>query len=367
MTERLDCIVIGAGVIGLAVARRLARDGRDVLILEETDSIGSITSSRNSEVIHAGIYYEKDSLKAQYCVEGKKRLYDYLESRAIDHERCGKLIVAVDDAEVSRLETLEEHARSNGVNDLEWISGSEAMAMEPELNCVKALLSPSTGIFDSHSFMLSLLGDAENKGAQVAFFSSVKKGSIQDDGIVLNVMCENEEMTLKANTVINASGLGAHHVISNLDGFPNKHIPPSYMAKGNYFSLIGKSPFRHLVYPVPVSAGLGVHYTRDLGGQGRFGPDVQWIDEIDYSIDPERSDSFYAAIRRYWPGLPDNSLSPAYAGIRPKLQAPGEPAMDFLIQGKETHGIDGLVNLFGIESPGLTSSLAIAHAVARKL
>ncbi|MBL6931053.1 MAG: NAD(P)/FAD-dependent oxidoreductase [Rhodospirillales bacterium] len=367
MGERVDCAVIGAGVVGLAIARKLAIQGREVIVLEREDAIGTITSARNSEVIHAGLYYPEGSLKARLCVAGRALLYDYLQERAINHQRCGKLIVATTEEESEALEDILEKARINGVDDMTRINAADARAMEPELTCHGALFSPSTGIFDSHSYMLNLQGDAENHGASFAFLSTVAGGQIKDGAVSLDVSGADGTMTLDCSTVINAAGLGAQKIASSIDGFPLQKVPPLHYAKGNYFTLNGKAPFKHLIYPLPGKASLGTHYTRDLGGQGRFGPDVQWIDDIDYNVDPDRAESFYAAIRRYWPGLADGTLNPAYSGIRPKIQAPGEPTADFIIQDTGVHGVRGLINLFGIESPGLTSSLAIADEVASRL
>jgi L-2-hydroxyglutarate oxidase LhgO len=367
MSERVDCVVIGAGVIGLAIARKLAMQGREVIVLECEDAIGTATSARNSEVIHAGLYYPKDSLKARLCVAGRALLYDYLQERAINHQRCGKLIVATNAEETEALDGILEKARLNGVDDMQRISAADAHAMEPELSCHGALLSPSTGIFDSHTYMLNLQGDAESHGVTFAFLSTVTGGQIKNDRISLEVSGADGSMTLDCGSVINAAGLGAQKIVSAIDGFPLDKVPPLHYAKGNYFTLNGKAPFEHLIYPLPGKASLGTHYTRDLGGQGRFGPDVQWIGEIDYNVDPGRAESFYAAIRRYWPGLTDNALNPAYSGIRPKVQAPGEATADFIIQDAGVHGVSGLINLFGIESPGLTSSLAMADEVASRL
>lgn len=362
MTDRVEAVVIGAGVVGLAVARALALSGREVIVLESEDAIGTGTSSRNSEVIHAGIYYPKDSLKAAYCVAGRKRLYPYCAERGIGHRRCGKLIVATDEDQIPGLRELEEKARTNGVDDIRWIEGAEAMALEPALDCMAALLSPSTGIIDSHGLMLAYQGDAEAAGAMIAFRSPVTGGRVGGDGIELDVGGD-APMTVAARAVVNAAGLHAQSLARSLQGIDPALVPPCYFAKGNYFSLAGRAPFTHLIYPAPEAAGLGVHLTLDLGGQAKFGPDVEWVEEIGYDVDPGRCQGFYAAVRRYWPGLPDDSLQPAYAGIRPKIQAPGEPARDFMIQGPGDHGIAGLVNLYGIESPGLTASLAIADAV----
>ncbi len=367
MTDTTDCIVIGAGVIGLAIARNLALRGREVVVLEEADAIGTVTSARNSEVIHAGLYYPQGSLKARLCVRGRAMLYDYLKQRGIPYRRCGKLVVATNEEELSALDGVLDKARANGVDDMVKISATEARAMEPELHCTGALHSPSTGIFDSHAYMLSLQGDAENHGAVLAFLSRVTGGTVGGDGITLDVSCGGETMTLGCRTLINAAGLGAQGVAGALRGFPQDRIPPLNFAKGCYFSLNGKAPFERLIYPIPSNDGLGTHYTRDLGGQGRFGPDVEWIESIDYEVDPARGDGFYATIRKYWPGLEDGALAPAYSGIRPKVQNPGEPAADFIIQDPSVHGVAGMVNLFGIESPGLTSSLAIADEVAARI
>lgn len=362
MTETVDCVVIGAGVVGLAMARALAMAGREVIVLEAEDAIGTVTSSRNSEVIHAGIYYPEGSLKARLCRAGRDRLYGYLGEHGIDHARCGKLVVATTEAELEPLRAVERKARANGVEDIRWIGAPDAIGMEPALTCVAALISPSTGILDSHAYMLSLQGEAEDHGAAVAFLSPVTGGRADGGSIVLDVGGE-QPTALACRAVVNCAGLGAQAVARSIAGVPPQTVPPLHYAKGNYFTLAGRAPFEHLVYPVPGSASLGLHYTRDLGGQGRFGPDVEWVDAIDYQVDPGRADAFYAAIRRYWPELPDGTLNPGYSGIRPKLQAPGEPAADFVFQGPETHGVDGLVNLFGIEFPGLTASLALADAV----
>ena len=360
--ETVDCIVIGAGVVGLAAARALAQAGREVIILEAADLIGSETSSRNSEVIHAGIYYPQGSLKAQLCVAGKHALYDYCASHGVEHRRCGKLIVATDENQLDTLRSIEQKAINNGVTDLQWQDVGQVAELEPAVRCVAALLSPSTGIIDSHGLMLAYLGDAEDAGAMLALNSPVEGGEITPEGIVLEVGGA-EPMSLLARCVINSAGLYAGKLAHSLRGLLAETIPPHYYAKGNYYSLSGRSPFSRLIYPVPEQAGLGVHVSVDLGGQARFGPDVEWIDTINYDVDPRRADVFYAAVRKYWPDLPDGALTPGYAGIRPKLQAPGEPAADFVIQGPEVHGVPNLVNLYGIESPGLTASLAIAERV----
>jgi len=360
--ERVDCIVIGAGVVGLAVARRLALDGREVVVIEAEDAIGTHTSSRNSEVIHAGIYYAPGSLKARLCVPGRQALYAYCEAHGVAHRRCGKLIVAASDEQRPALDKLRAQALANGVDDLRELPGALAREMEPELSCVAALLSPSTGIIDSHAYMLALQGDAEARGAALVLRSPVEGGRAGSGGIELEVGGE-QRTRIGARWVVNSAGLHAQRVAASLAGFPAAQVPPCHYAKGNYYTLAGRAPFSRLIYPIPEAAGLGVHLTLDLAGQARFGPDVEWIDAIDYRVDPRRADAFYREIRRYWPRLPEGALAPGYSGIRPKLQAPGEPARDFLIQGPKDHGIAGLVNLFGIESPGLTASLAIADHV----
>ena len=363
--DKVDCIVIGAGVVGLAVARALALAGREVMVLEAASAIGTGTSSRNSEVIHAGIYYAPDSLKARLCVQGKKMLYDYCTERGIGHSRCGKLIVATSSSQVEQLQSIIPKAAANGVHDLVLLTRAQALAMEPQLECVAAIHSPSTGIIDSHALMLSLQGDIENAGGCVIKNTAVVQLIRQYNAIEI---ISNDGTKLISNCVINAAGLNAPRVASCIKGLDAQHVPPTYWAKGNYFSLQGKSPFKRLIYPVPEVAGLGVHLTIDLGGQAKFGPDVQWVESPDdLAVDPGRGDAFYAEVRKYWPALKDGALQASYAGIRPKLQGSGEAAGDFVIQGKAVHGVPGLVNLFGIESPGLTSSLAIGDAVSQML
>jgi len=365
MTEHVDSIVIGAGVIGLAVAWQLARSGREVIVLEAGGAIGTGISSRNSEVIHAGIYYPKDSLKARLCVAGKALLYRYCESRAVDFKRLGKLIVATCEAEVADLHGIAKKAEANGVNDLQWLDAAQVQAIEPELRAAGALFSPSTGIVDSHGLMVALQGDAEANGAVLAFNSPVVGGRVQGGQIVLDVGGE-ASMEISCDRLVNAAGLHAQSVARKLKGLGRETIPPIFYAKGNYFTLGMPSPFGHLIYPVPVPGGLGTHSVLDTGGQTKFGPDVEWVESLDYEVDPSRGDGFYAAIRRYWPDLPDGALQPGYAGIRPKLagRQGGEWGADFVIQGRESHGVAGLVNLYGMESPGLTASLAIAERVA---
>lgn len=366
MTERIDCLVIGAGVVGLAVARELANRGLETIVLERHKVIGCETSSRNSEVIHAGIYYPKNSLKARLCVAGKALLYDYCENKNIGYKRCGKLIVASSEAQLSKLTDIHNKAKHNGVNDLLLLSKSQSLAMEPRLRTVGALHSPSTGIIDSHGYMLSLQADLERAGGLVAFASPILSASSQNNDINVTVGGQ-QEMNLTAKYVVNCAGLHAQHVARQFIGLPSQNIPPVHYAKGNYYALQGKAPFSRLIYPVPEEAGLGVHFTMDLAGAGRFGPDVEWINDLNYVVDPTRVERFYQEIARYWPDIQQRALVPAYAGIRAKLSAPGEPSMDFMIQGYKEHNIKGLVNLFGIESPGLTASLAIAQYVSTLL
>lgn len=363
--DQIDCVVIGAGVVGLAVARALALQGREVMVLEAADAIGTGTSSRNSEVIHAGIYYPQGSLKARLCVEGKELLYAYCAERGIGHSRCGKLIVATSDAQVAQLQGIIAKAAANGVHDLVLLTREEARALEPQLACVAAVNSPSTGIVDSHGLMLALQGDLENAGGLVVLNSPLARAECTQEAIIL---IAEDGTELQAKSVVNAAGLHAQSLARRFAGLADNHVPPSYYAKGNYFTLSGRSPFSRLIYPVPEAAGLGVHLTIDLGGQAKFGPDVQWVSAPDdLVVDPARGEAFYAEVRKYWPALQDGALIPGYAGMRPKIQAPDEPARDFLIQGPDVHGVPGLVNLFGIESPGLTSSLAIGNYISRLL
>ncbi|MGB7540489.1 MAG: NAD(P)/FAD-dependent oxidoreductase [Burkholderiales bacterium] len=361
--ESVDCVVIGAGVVGLSVARALALAGREVIVLEAESAIGTGTSSRNSEVIHAGIYYPPGSLKARLCVQGRLALYPYLAEHGVPHRRSGKLIVAAAPEQIPALEKIRAQGKANGVADLRLLPAAAAKAREPALECVAALESPSTGIIDSHGFMLALRGDAEDHGAAIVFRSPVTGGTVRAQGIELQVGGSEPERLL-ARRVVNSAGLIAQTVARSIEGFPLEKIPPCFYCKGNYFTLSGRSPFSRLIYPVPEAAGLGVHLTLDLAGQARFGPDVEWIERIDYAVDPRRGERFYRAIRSYWPALKEGALQPAYCGIRPKIHAPDEPARDFLIQGPRDHGVPGLVNLFGIESPGLTAALAIGDHVA---
>lgn len=360
--EQVDCVVVGAGVVGLAVARALALAGRDVLVLEAASAIGTGTSSRNSEVIHAGIYYPPGSLKARLCVQGRAMLYDYCAQRGVGHRRCGKLIVATSAQQVAQLQGIQEQAQRNGVADLVLLNAPAVRALEPALQCEAALLSPSTGIVDSHALMLALQGDLEMAGGVVALHSPVAHMQKGQSAIELIAV---DGTRLRAQVVVNAAGLGAIALAQRTAGLDARHVPSAFYAKGNYFTLAGRTPFSHLIYPLPEPGGLGVHLTLDLGGQARFGPDVQWVDSPDdVTVNPARAEAFYTEVRQYWPQLPDGALQPGYAGIRPKISGPGDPAADFMIQGPQTHGAPGLVNLFGIESPGLTASLAIGAKVA---
>lgn len=385
--DRVDCIVIGAGVVGLACARAIAQAGLDVVIVECETAFGTGVSSRSSEVIHAGLYHPTGSRKALWCVHGARLLYDYCAQRGIAHRRCGKLLVATRDADVAALQALHAQGVANGVGGLQWLSRAQAQVLEPDLACVAALLSPVSGIVDSRGLMTALLGDAERAGAVLAVSSEVvgaaRRGNVwrvraraggADRGARASAAVDVE---IEARWIINAAGLDAQAVAASIDGFPAAAIPPRHLARGHYFSLAGRAPFSHLIYPVPVDGGLGVHLTLDLGGQARFGPDVEWIDattaaptrgrDLDQAVDIHRAGAFSAAVRRYWPGLPDGALVPAYSGIRPKLSGPGRPAADFRVDGPADHGCAGLVNLFGIESPGLTAAMAIAESVSSLL
>lgn len=359
----LDCVVIGAGVVGLAIARAVALSGREVMVIEAEDGIGTQTSSRNSEVIHAGLYYPEGSLKARLCVAGKLALYAYARERGLPHSNCGKLIVATDDSQRPKLEAILARGRAAGVHDLAIIGPERIAEMEPDIRAVAAIWSPSTGIIDSHAFMLALLGDLEHAGGMVVYQTPVT-GLSRDGGVFRIATGGAEPASLTAHAVINSAGHGAPGIASLLGDYPRQMLPVQAFAKGNYFALTGRQPFRRLVYPVPEAAGLGVHATVDLAGRVRFGPDVEWVaDDRDLQVDPSRAHSFYAAIRTYWPALPDDALVPDYAGIRPKIHREGEPMPDFRIEGPDQHGVAGFVTLFGIESPGLTSALAIADEV----
>jgi L-2-hydroxyglutarate oxidase LhgO len=361
--DHIDTIIIGAGVVGLAIARRLAQDGREVLVLESETAPGTATSSRNSGVIHAGIYYRPGSLKARLCVKGREQLYTYATERGIPHRQCGKLIVATDDTQIAGLLEWENIATQNGVTGMRMLTPAEARAMEPEVFCTTALHVPVTGIIDVHAYILALEGDAEAAGAMIALQTSVVGGSITDDGFVLDIEGKAPSQ-ISCKTLINAAGLGAQNFAQNLHGLDAATIPAQVLAKGNYFSLTGKQPFAMLIYPLPVLGSSGLHAFCDLGGRVRFGPDVEWVDKIDYSVDPARVTHFETAVRRYWPALPKGALQPDYCGIRPKIARASPYDSDFIVQTASTHRIRNLINLYGIESPGLTSSLALGDYVA---
>jgi L-2-hydroxyglutarate oxidase LhgO len=367
--DKVDCLVIGAGVVGLAVARELARAGREVIVAERHPAIGMETSSRNSEVIHAGLYYPTGSMKAKLCVAGRAALYDYCRERAVPHQRCGKLVVATSEAQMMQLAGIHAQALANGCSDVVMLSANEARALEPALSCVAAMHSPATGIIDSHAYMLSLQADAEYAGAVFAFDSAIAGGMATKDGIVVQIRSGGStEAEVQAATVVNCGGLWAPMLAMRIGGLNRNTIPEARFAKGNYYALSGKAPFSRLVYPVPPPGGLGVHLTLDMAGQARFGPDVEWIepagDTIDYTVDPRRADSFYSEIRAYWPELQDGALQPSYSGVRPKIVSCGAPAADFLFA---SHGNARYLGLYGIESPGLTASLAIAAHVRQLL
>lgn len=363
MTDKVDTVVVGAGVVGLAVARALAVSGREVLVLERHRHAGQETSSRNSGVIHSGIYYPKGSLKARLCVRGRDLLYAYCEERGIAHKRYGKLIVA-QESQISALRTLQGKGEANGVHDLKWLSEAEVRELEPAVRCAAGLWSPSTGIVDVHEVMTACEADLEAHEGSVIFDSELLAAQVTSRGFDLSVRSGGEVASLECQTLINCGGLSALGLLRKIEGYPPSRLRPAYYAKGNYFVCHGAKPFRHLVYPMPNEAGLGVHATLDLDGTTRFGPDVEWVKSMDdYRVDPSRGNAFYAAIREYWPGLADGSLHAGYSGIRPKLVGPDDKAADFEIEGPQQHGIPGLVNLLGIESPGLTSSLAIGEEV----
>ena len=367
--EQVDCVVIGAGVVGLAVAREMALQGRETILLEREAAFGTISSARNSEVIHAGIYYPKDSLKAKLCVEGNRLLYEYCRSRQVATQPYGKLIVATDDTQVDDLQAILYKAQNNGVPEINMISGDAAKTLEPNLQCSAAILSSSTGIVDSHGYMLSLLGGFEDAGGMIAYqsplISAKPIGNNAEGGFELEIGGA-DGMQIQTKLLINCAGMSAPVLAQKIEGLPKEQIPKAYFAKGNYFSLSGKSPFSHLIYPIPEPGGLGVHLTLDMGGQAKFGPDVEWLDieqeeQIDYTVDPKRGEGFYAAVRCYWPGLKDGALQPDYSGVRAKIVPPDAPAGDFYFAGPKQHNLHGLFNLYGFESPGLTSSLAIAN------
>jgi len=367
--EQVDCVVVGAGVVGLAVAREMALQGRETILLEREASFGTISSARNSEVIHAGIYYPKDSLKAKLCVEGNRLLYAYCRTHQVSTQACGKLIVAADTSQLDDLQAILYKAQNNQVPDIKMISGAQAIALEPQLQCEAAVLSSSTGVVDSHGLMLSLLGGFEDAGGMVAYQSPLLSakpiGSNAAGGFKLTIGGA-DGMTIQTKLLINCAGLSAPALAQKIEGLSKDLIPKAYFAKGNYFSLSGKSPFSHLIYPIPEPGGLGVHLTLDMGGQAKFGPDVEWLDideesQINYTVDQGRGDSFYAAVRKYWPGLKDGSLQADYSGVRAKIVPPNAPAGDFYFEGPQQHQLNSLFNLYGFESPGLTSCLAIAQ------
>lgn len=361
--EHVDCVVVGAGVVGLSIARALALAGREVIVLEAANAIGTGTSARNSEVIHAGIYYPAGSLKARLCVSGRLQLYEYCAQRGIDHRRCGKLIVATSDAQLGQLAQIRDKAHHNGVDDLVLLTQRQVAALEPELRCVAALLSPGTGIINSHALMLSLQGDLESAAGVVVLNSAVALIKQASNAIELDA---SDGTRIRANWLVNSAGHGAVALAKTCMALAPQHIPTAYFAKGSYFTSSTRVPFSRLIYPVPEAAGLGVHLTLDLGGQAKFGPDVQWVASADdLQVDPDRGNAFYAEVRKYWPALPDGALQPGYAGVRPKISGPGAASADFWIEGPVSHGVPGLINLFGIESPGLTSALALADEVAR--
>jgi len=369
--DRVDAIVIGAGAVGLAIARRLALSGREVIVLERADAIGTETSARNSEVIHAGMYYPTGSLKARLCVAGRHLLYDYCAEKGIGHKRIGKLIVATDEAEHQALYAIADRADANGLTGadrLQRLNADEVRAMEPEIRASAGLFSPSTGIIDSHDLMLNYQGDLEAKGGVIAFETEFTGADVTPDGFVVRTLgLDGTEMELAATVLVNSAGLHASTAALGIEGLDLAHVRPTFYSRGCYFSLNGASPFKHLVYPVPPAASLGIHLTLDLGGQAKFGPDHDWVDAIDYHVDPARAESFYAAIEVYYPGIRNRVLTPSYAGIRPKVERPGGANTDFVLDGPSAHGIPGLLNLFGIESPGLTSSLALAEAAILRL
>ena len=368
VTERIDAAVIGAGVVGLAIARALALAGREVVVIEASETIGTEVSSRNSEIIHAGIYYPSESRKAVHCVRGRERLYAYCRQHGVGHDRLGKLIVATSEVQRDTLGAIARQAAANGVENLRVLERAEIRRLEPALHAVAALHSPSTGIVDSHGLMLAFQGDAEDHGTLIAFRSRVTGGAVRADGVELRVEdASGTATTFQAGIVVNSAGLDAQGLAHTIGGVPNHAIPPLYYARGCYFTMSERSPFSHLIYPVPEDGGLGVHVTLDLAGQCRFGPDVEWIDTLDYTIDPARAERFYPVIRTYWPDLRDGALMPGYAGVRPKVAGPGEPAGDFMVVGPRQHGVSGLVHLFGIESPGLTSALSLADEVCEEL
>jgi L-2-hydroxyglutarate oxidase LhgO len=362
-----DAVVVGAGAVGLACGYALARQGLEVLVLEQAGHIGEGVSSRNSEVVHAGFYYATGSLKTRLCVEGRRALYAFLDAHQVAYRKCGKLLVAADAAEIAKVEALHRQGEVNGVEGLSWLDGAQAQRLEPELRIQAAMLSPESGVFDSHGYMLALQGEIEDRGGAVALGAPFVGATPRAEGGFELRTGGADPARLTTQRLVLSAGLGAQVAARAVEGFPARMIPERHLGKGSYFRLTGKAPFSRLIYPPPIPGSLGTHYRRDLGGQGVFGPDLEYVEAEDYRVDPARADNFYAAIRRYWPGLPDGALHPDYAGVRPKLHGPGQPQPDFVIQGAEAHGLEGLVALFGIESPGLTSSLAIGAEVAARL
>ncbi len=357
--EKADVAVIGGGIIGLAVSRRLAIDGREVFLFEAEDDIGQHSSSRGSEVIHSGIYYPTNSLKARLCVAGQKQLYEYCDQQNIKYRQLGKILVATSDEEIPVLENLKKQAEANGVSDLQWLSSDEVTRLEPEIRCVRGFLSPSTGIVDSHALLQSLRMDGKKHGVNLFVATPVERGEVVDEGVMLTIGGPEPSQVI-CRLVVNCAGLYAQKVARSIAGLSQKHIPTPFYAKGHYFTLAGQSPFSHLVYPVPEKGGLGIHLTLDLSGKARFGPDVVWIDTVDYSFDESRADACYSSVRRYYPSLADGALSPGHTGIRPKLSKGDSVEKDFIVQGPKVHGVSGLYNTFGFDSPGLTASLAFA-------
>jgi L-2-hydroxyglutarate oxidase LhgO len=367
MSFDFDATVVGAGAVGLACGRALAKRGLSVLVLEKEGHIGQGVSSRNSEVIHGGLYYPTGSLKARFCVQGRRALYAFLDSRKIDYRRCGKLVVATEEAEVERIEAIFRQATENEVEGLEHLTGAQARALEPGLNAHAAILSPESGVFASHDYMLALQGEIEDAGGSVVISTPFERAEPLPDGGFRITAGGEGGAVLTTRLLVTAPGLEAQDVAARIEGFPTDRIPTRHLGKGVYFRLTGKAPFERLIYPPPIPGALGTHYRKDLGGQAVFGPDLTYVETEDYTVDPAKAEEFARYIRRFWPGLPDGALTPDYAGIRPKLHGPGEPQPDFQLDGPEVHGLPGLVALFGIESPGLTSSLAIGEAVADKL
>ena len=362
-----DACVVGAGAVGLACGYALARRGLSVVVVEAERAIGQGVSSRNSEVIHAGLYYATGSLKAQLCVAGRRALYPFLEAHKVAYRKCGKLIVATAFEETVRLEAIADQARANDVEGVESVSGAQAVALEPGLNAVAALISPESGLFDSHGYMLALQGEIEDRGGAVVTVTPfIGAGPLVGGGFTIRTGGDDPAQ-MSTRLLVTAPGLAAQTVASRIAGFPNQTIPPRHLGKGVYFRLTGRAPFERLIYPPPIPGALGTHYRKDLGGQAIFGPDLAFVEAEDYSVDPDKAEAFYAYIRRFWPSLPDGALTPDYAGLRPKIHGPGEAQPDFRIDGPDAHGLEGLITLFGIESPGLTSSLAIGELVAGRL